>query len=125
MNRRGFIGAILAAAMAPAVVRADSLMRIVPRDALIIGGQGVLAGEDMLSFIREQTQFDIARDSLMMSFDIFDGRTQLGVMVEIAATEYPSQVGAVRRNAHTLLLREAASMGDFGCPIILPVGPKP
>lgn len=35
MNRRGFLGAILAAAAAPAIVRADSLMRIVPRDLLI------------------------------------------------------------------------------------------
>jgi hypothetical protein len=35
MNRRGFLlgaGGILAAAAAPAIVRADSLMRIVPRD---------------------------------------------------------------------------------------------
>lgn len=32
MDRRGFIGSILAAATAPAIVRADSLMRIVPRD---------------------------------------------------------------------------------------------
>ena len=31
LNRRGFMGAILALAAAPAIVRADSLMRIVPR----------------------------------------------------------------------------------------------
>ncbi len=36
MNRRGFLGAILAAAAAPAIVRADSLMRIIPRDAGIL-----------------------------------------------------------------------------------------
>ena len=30
MNRRGFLGSILAAAAAPAIVRADSLMRIRP-----------------------------------------------------------------------------------------------
>lgn len=35
MDRRGFLGAMLAACAAPAIVRADSLMRIVPRDALI------------------------------------------------------------------------------------------
>lgn len=35
MNRRGFLGSILAAAAAPAIVRADSLMRIVPRDIVI------------------------------------------------------------------------------------------
>lgn len=37
MDRRGFLGAILAAGVAPAIVRADSLMRIVSRDQLIIG----------------------------------------------------------------------------------------
>lgn len=36
MNRRGFLGTILAAAVAPAIVRADSLMRIVPRDTLFM-----------------------------------------------------------------------------------------
>lgn len=36
MNRRGFLGSILAACAAPAIVRADSLMRIVPREATII-----------------------------------------------------------------------------------------
>jgi hypothetical protein len=32
MNRRSFLTAILATCSAPAIVRADSLMRIVPRD---------------------------------------------------------------------------------------------
>ena len=36
MNRRGFLGSCLALAAAPAIVRADSLMRIVPRDAGVI-----------------------------------------------------------------------------------------
>lgn len=36
LTRRGFLSTILAAAVAPAIVRADSLMRIVPRDATII-----------------------------------------------------------------------------------------
>jgi hypothetical protein len=37
MNRRSFIGSILLAAAAPAIVRADSLMRIVPLDTKIVG----------------------------------------------------------------------------------------
>jgi hypothetical protein len=37
MNRRGFLGSILLAAAAPAIVRADSLMRIVPRDVVLLG----------------------------------------------------------------------------------------
>lgn len=39
MNRRGFLmgaGGILALAAAPAIVRADSLMRIIPRDAPLL-----------------------------------------------------------------------------------------
>lgn len=35
MNRRGFLGALLAAAAAPAIVRADALMRIRPVDEMI------------------------------------------------------------------------------------------
>lgn len=36
MNRRDFLGAILAAASAPAIVRADSLMRVIPRDTGVL-----------------------------------------------------------------------------------------
>lgn len=36
MNRRGFLGSILALGAAPAIVRADSLMRIVPMDGVIV-----------------------------------------------------------------------------------------
>ena len=40
MNRRGFLTSILALSAAPAIVRADSLMRIVPRDAgFVLGAQ--------------------------------------------------------------------------------------
>lgn len=35
MNRRGFLGSILALGAAPAIVRADSLMRIVPMETLV------------------------------------------------------------------------------------------
>lgn len=34
MNRRGFLGAMLLAGAAPAIVRADALMKIVPRDVM-------------------------------------------------------------------------------------------
>lgn len=36
MDRRGFLGSILAACVAPAIVRADSLMRIVSRELLVL-----------------------------------------------------------------------------------------
>ena len=35
LNRRGFIGSILALGAAPAIVRADSLMRVVARDTSV------------------------------------------------------------------------------------------
>ena len=35
MNRRSFISSIIAAAAAPAIVRADSLMRIVPMETIV------------------------------------------------------------------------------------------
>lgn len=36
MNRRGFLGSILALGAAPAIVRADSLMRIVPLETGVL-----------------------------------------------------------------------------------------
>jgi hypothetical protein len=43
MNRRSFLQSILALGMAPAIVRADSLMRIVPRDMMIAPPQELWA----------------------------------------------------------------------------------
>lgn len=41
MNRRGFLSSILALGAAPAIVRADSLMRIVPRETTVFWGKGM------------------------------------------------------------------------------------
>lgn len=40
MNRRGFLGSILALGAAPAIVRADSLMRIVAPGTTVVGIPG-------------------------------------------------------------------------------------
>lgn len=45
MNRRGFMGSILALGVAPAIVRADSLMRIVPRETIILGPGTILRAD--------------------------------------------------------------------------------
>jgi hypothetical protein len=45
VNRRGFLSSCLALAVAPAIVRADSLMRVVPRNLSI-----VLAGDPIETF---------------------------------------------------------------------------
>lgn len=40
MNRRGFLTSIIALGAAPAIVRADSLMRVVPMDVDVFGYRG-------------------------------------------------------------------------------------
>ena len=49
MNRRGFIGSILALGVAPAIVRADSLMRVVPRDLYVAEAPAVAVGNRLLT----------------------------------------------------------------------------
>lgn len=49
ISRRGFLGSILAACAAPAIVRADSLMQIVPTDAAVMTGTEVLAYQDNMA----------------------------------------------------------------------------
>jgi hypothetical protein len=52
MNRRGFLGSILAAAAAPAIVRADSLMRIVPTATTILEA-GMVGEAALIAAIRK------------------------------------------------------------------------
>lgn len=47
MNRRGFLGSILVACAAPAIVRADSLMRIVPLDTTIITASEMIRRQEL------------------------------------------------------------------------------
>lgn len=50
MSRRGFLGSILAASVAPAIVRAQSLMPVRPLGALILPGSGQLSYRNAGSF---------------------------------------------------------------------------
>lgn len=52
MNRRGFLGSILALAAAPAIVRADSLMRIVPVETVVIPAESALTEAALRDMIR-------------------------------------------------------------------------
>ena len=79
INRRGFIGSILALGAAPAIVRADSLMRIVPLELGVLSGFGPFGLEGM---IREWLGYDIGRDMAMVRFDIAFGDQQLHVAYE-------------------------------------------
>lgn len=81
MNRRGFLGSILAACAAPAIVRADSLMRIVPMDLLVddnaeafAEGFASRARIDMLYNdglqIREWSQYMADHDQTITRYDV-------------------------------------------------------
>ena len=60
MNRRGFLQSCLALSAAPAIVRADSLMRIVPREVVLLPYQQEIAsligyGDESFSMIIART----------------------------------------------------------------------
>ncbi len=64
MNRRGFIGGIFAAAAAPAIVRAESIMRLrVPRHGIITPDNTsvwlVAWGEESIHELRQYTATDV------------------------------------------------------------------
>lgn len=76
MNRRGFLGSILAAAVAPAIVRADSLMRIVPRETLFMNvdmafndatAVARMLGLQLIGFSVIEEQCDIIETTTIMS----------------------------------------------------------
>src|SRR5574343_1126621 len=81
MNRRHFLGSILALGVAPAIVRADSLMRIVPRfglrpdgSILFDGTAGYLRTADF-AITEPQTIYLLSRQTRWFRPDtmVFDG----------------------------------------------------
>jgi len=68
-NRRGFLGAMFAAAAAPAFVRADSLMKIyVPPQAILVQPQGIVVASSRI-LTRQQLMDDVLL-ALNKCFDI-------------------------------------------------------
>ncbi len=66
MNRRGFLGSIIALGAAPAIVRADALMRIVPRDASVLRVvDSVQFYESTIYLPAGEYQFEEVRKSLI------------------------------------------------------------
>ena len=53
MNRRSFLSSILAAGVAPAIVRADALMRVVPREAVLLPAGRVWSLDFAMEPLRE------------------------------------------------------------------------
>lgn len=87
MNRRGFLGTILAACAAPAIVRADSLMKIArPSERLILPGDAGFLGA-----VREITAYDITRDTFMTRWDVAGRVNGEPVQIHVAMESYPVQ----------------------------------
>ena len=63
MNRRDFLGAMLAACAAPAIVRADSLMRIVPRETTVV------TPFEAVAVTRYMTMDEIVREALRLAHE--------------------------------------------------------
>lgn len=86
MKRRGFLGSILALGVAPAIVRADSLMRIVPREALVLlDGVAPLLGLDGL--VRVMRAHDLVTDSVILRLDTTNGTDQHCVNISLTAAD--------------------------------------
>lgn len=90
MNRRGFLGSILALASAPAIVRADSLMRIVPRQAVIVPLGDIAAGdiisiEGVTSLFRVVQSYDLSRDEMIVRVETTNGQQQHDVSMMFAS----------------------------------------
>ena len=64
MNRRGFLGSIIAACAAPAIVRADALMRVVPINTTMYGYDFRITDGHIL-----MVQFDMSETGLIYAKD--------------------------------------------------------
>lgn len=85
MNRRSFLQSCLALAAAPAIVRADSLMRIVPRDlTLLMPWQQEIAS--LIGCTRAVFANDLLTDTMLMRLDTLQGGTQYHVTVRMGET---------------------------------------
>lgn len=117
MNRRGFIGSILAVCVAPAIVRADSLMRIVPRDLTLLLTPAERLAMNPLAWagaIREWSGWDIRTDAKITRFDVVVANAsgsyeQLGVDITEDPSLRPTSIH--REMALEVLKRRAAEYG--------------
>lgn len=107
MDRRGFLASILAAGCAPAIVRADSLMRIVSRDTILLP----FSDDYLAGFIRESY-----RSGLSLRLDLFDGIRQYTLE---AGFTYGFPVSDALRQSRQELIRYARQNG-IGRPKRLP-----
>lgn len=69
MNRRGFLGAMLTACAAPAIVRADSLMRIVPVEPVYTFKEYMLGFSVKPDILRVDCELWFTRDAKAFFLD--------------------------------------------------------
>lgn len=113
MDRRGFLGSILALGAAPAIVRADSLMRIVPRGLLILPA-ATLAGLARVAFAN-----DLRTDSLIIRLDTVNGVHQHGVDILIPEGQGPrwrEYIAPAQELLQNHILHEHGSFAGFVAP---------
>jgi hypothetical protein len=114
MNRRGFIGSILAASVAPVFVPSGSLMRIVTRPQHIItaGVSIAVAG----GLVRKIVQHDIMWDRYMARYDIWDGEEQYHVSSQNDAISEAAALTMLADYARRMkALMPLEDMSKFGC----------
>lgn len=84
MNRRGFLQSCIALAAAPAIVRADSLMRIVQRELSIIVPTAAPISS-LAGCIRVIGAYDLLTDGVLIRLDTFNGEKQYHVDTRLTA----------------------------------------
>lgn len=70
LSRRGFLGAMMAACAAPAIVRAQSLMKIVvPSDKIIITSNSLVPGDEWIDFQMSGGHGDYYNETYPVGFE--------------------------------------------------------
>lgn len=131
LNRRGFLGALIAAAASPAIVRADSLMKLAPPPRL--WGDGIHDDADALSYWLSRPGFHLASGVFLISKAVrVHGATDL--LVErvklIACHGYSEQLmlefsGTVRNATIAELYLDNSNIPFGAGPILSTLGADP
>lgn len=112
MNRRGFLGSILALGAAPAIVRADALMRVVPRS------MGALTQASGM----ERAALEIERD-FIASLEKCWSDAEVGSIERFDFYETPVTSAIITRQALMLLHGKLNFLGTFNRELVLAVRP--
>ena len=113
LTRRGFLGACLAMAAAPAIVRADSMMRIMNPT------QGLILPLAMTGAVREIRMYDVRRDSYLTRWDVagdaHGAQVQIHVCMEESNSAGEAYVSDPAKGA-VMALQFSGLVGPFNGP---------